>query len=407
VTHRAVLRRTLVVALALLVAAAIAPGSALAAKAAAKKKPAAKPAATKTVTLTPAQQAQIAAMQADFGTKVADYVAVTRELHRTEDDVAQVTSQIASGQAQLAAAQSAVASRAVELYRAPRVSLFEAILTAQSISDLFMKMNYLAIITSRDAHLVTDLRLAQTEEAWLQESLQLRVAQLQKTQVIADKQQAQLLKDLAAQQARAVAMQSTFVPGADSSQVTTTPTGSVPHDTFDRSNVVSETNFRNGSAMTAADIQAFLDKQPTALKSYKGSDHTGQVKTAAQMISDASIKFNINPKIILATLQKEQSLLTAKNPKQSQYNGAMGAGMPDSGNNVGSMQGFGNQVYWGAQKFDKNARDWTTGKTEPVDGNNQVCDNEGTFAQYRYTPHYGGVMSFWTIYWRYFGDPLG
>ena len=383
VTHRAVLRRTLVVALALLVAAAIAPGSALAAKAAAKKKPAAKPAATKTVTLTPAQQAQIAAMQSDFGSKVADYVAVTRELHRTEDDVAHVTSQIASGQAQLAAAQSAVASRAVELYRAPRVSLFEAILTAQSISDLFMKMNYLAIITSRDAHLVTDLRLAQTEEAWLQESLQLRVAQLQKTQVIADKQQAQLLKDLAAQQARAVAMQSTFVPGADSSQVTTTPTGSVPHDTFDRSNVVSETNFRNGSAMTAADIQAFLDKQLTALK------------------------FNINPKIILATLQKEQSLLTAKNPKQSQYNGAMGAGMPDSGNNVGSMQGFGNQVYWGAQKFDKNARDWTTGKTEPVDGNNQVCDNEGTFAQYRYTPHYGGVMSFWTIYWRYFGDPLG
>ena len=60
-----------------------------------------------------------------------------------------------------------------------------------------------------------------------------------------------------------------------------------------------------------------------------------------------------------------------------------------------------------AQKFDKNARDWTTGKTEPVDGNNQVCDNEGTVAQYRYTPHYGGVMSFWTIYWRYFGDPLG
>jgi hypothetical protein len=386
----------------LLAAALVVPGSALAAKVAA-----AKPAAAKTVALTPAQQAEIAAMQADFGTKVADYVAVTRELHRTEDDVAQVTSQIASGQAQLAAAQSAVASRAVDLYRAPSVSLFEAVLTARSISDLFMKMNYLAIITSRDAHLVTELRLAQTEEAWLQESLQIRVAQLQKIQVVADKQQAQLLKDLAAEQARAAAIQSTFVPGADASQVTTTPTGSVPHNTFDRSNVVSEANFRNGSAMTAADIQAFLSKQPGALKSYSGPDHTGQVKTAAQMIADACVKFNINPKIILATLQKEQSLLSVTNPKQSQYNGAMGAGMPDSGNNVGSMQGFGNQVYWGAQKFDKNAGDWTTGKTEPVDGNNQVCDNEGTFAQYRYTPHYSGVMSFWTIYWRYFGDPLG
>ena len=403
VMHRTVISRVLVVALSLLVAAVIGPGSALAAKTA----------ATKTRALTPTQSAQIAAMQADFGTKVAGYIAITRELHRTEADVAQVASQIASGQAQLAAAQSAVATRAIELYRAPTVSLFEALLMARSISDLFMRMNYLAIITSRDAHLVTDLRLAQTQDAWLQESLQIRVAQLQKLQVTADRQQAQLLKDLAAEQARAAAMQSSFVPGTDSSQATTTPaptptpTGSLPRNTFDRSNVVSEANFRNGAAMNAADIQAFLNKQPTALKSYSGKDHTGQVKTAAQMISDASIKFNINPKIILATLQKEQSLLTAKNPSQSQYNGAMGAGMPDSGNNVGTMQGFGNQIYWGAQKFDKNARDWTKGKSEPVDGNNQVCDNEGTFAQYRYTPHYSGVMSFWTIYWRYFGDPLG
>jgi hypothetical protein len=397
VTHRTGLGRALVFALVLLAAAAIGPCPALAAKAAAKKAPA----------LTPAQSAQMAAMQADFGSKVADYVAITRELHRTDDDVAQVTSQIASGQAQLAAAQSALATRAVELYRAPSIGLFETLLTAQSVSDLFVKVNYLAIITSRDAQMLQDLRLAQTEEAWLQESLQQRDAQLQKLQATADKQQKQLLVDLAAEQARAAALNVSFVPGADSSRITTTLAGSTPHDTFNRRYVVSENNFRNGGALTVADIQAFLDKQPGALKSYKGKDNSGQVKSAAQIISDASVKFNINPKVILATLQKEQSLLTTKNPSQSQYNGAMGAGMPDSGNNVSSMQGFGNQIYWGAQKFNKNANDWTTGKSEPVDGSNQVCQNEGTFAQYRYTPHYSGVMSFWTIFWRYFGDPLG
>ena len=395
-THRfAPAVRALAAALVLLAFACATPAPAMAAK------------ATKTASLTASQTAQVAAMQADFGSKVADYVAITRELHRAEDDVTEVTSQIASGQAQLEAARSSLASRAVELYRTPSVGLLESLITATSISDLVKRVNYLAIITERDARLVKDLRLSQTEEAWLQESLQARVGQLQILQASADKKQAQLLAQLAAEQSKAAADNTVFTPGVDSSKLTTTPVGGVPRDQMDRANVVSENNFRGGSAMTAADIQAFLAKQPGALKSYTGKDHAGATKTAAQMISEASIHFNINPKIILATLQKEQSLLTTKNPSQRQYNGAMGAGMPDGGNNNASMQGFGNQVWWGAQKFDKNARDWKPGKYEPVDHVNQVFSNEGTFAQYRYTPHYSGVTSFWTIFWRYFGDPLG
>ena len=159
--------------------------------------------------------------------------------------------------------------------------------------------------------------------------------------------------------------------------------------------------------MSAAQIQAFLDGQPGALKNYRGRDHNGVVKSAAEMIADASVAFDVSPKVILATLQKEQSLLSTKNPSQSQYNGAMGAGMPDSKKNVGSMQGFGNQVWWGAQKQDKNAKLWHPGVFEPVDGTNVYSANPGTHAQYRYTPHFSGVMSFWMIYWRYFGNPLG
>jgi hypothetical protein len=158
--------------------------------------------------------------------------------------------------------------------------------------------------------------------------------------------------------------------------------------------------------MSAADIQAFLDTQPGALKSYRGPDHNGVTKSAAEIIADASVLFNVSPKVILATLQKEQSLLSTKSPKQSQYNGAMGAGMPDSGSVASNMQGFGNQIYWGAQKLNKNALDWHQGAYEPVDGTDVYPTNEGTFAQYRYTPHFSGVVSFWTLYWRYFGDPL-
>jgi hypothetical protein len=375
-------------------AVAIVPSPALAAK-------------QKAVPLTPAQAAQIAAMQADFGTKVADYVAITRELHRTEADVAQVTSQIASGAADLELARSALATRAIELYRTPNVGLLQSMLMANSMGDLMVKLNYLQLITNHDAQLLKNLRLAQTEEAWLQESLEVRVAQLKGLAATADKQQAQLLKDLAAEQARAAALNTAFVPGTDTGQAGATVSGGTPSTAFNRAYVVSQANFRNGGAMTAADIQAFLNRQPGALKNYTGRDHLGATKSAAQMISEACLRFNINPKIILATLQKEQSLLTTKYPSTKQYNGAMGAGMPDSKRNDLSMQGFGNQIYWGAQKFDKNARDWSPGAYEPVDKTNQVCQNEGTFAQYRYTPHYSGVMSFWTIYWRYFGNPVG
>jgi hypothetical protein len=273
------------------------------------------------------------------------------------------------------------------------------------VQDLVKRVNYLTIITERDARLLKNLRLAQTEEAWLQESLQIRVAQLQLLAATADKKQALLLAKLAAEQAAATALETVFEPGVDSSTRTALPTGSVPRDQIDRSNVVSANNFRGGSAMTAADIQAFLDKQSGDLKSYKGKDHFGQTKTAAQMISQECIRFNINPKIMLVTLQKEQSLLS-KHASQRQLDWALGAGKADTFT-VSRMKGFGNQIYWGAQKFDKNARDWRPGKTERVDHTDQVCDNEGTFAQYRYTPHYSGVTSFWTIFWRYFGDPLG
>ncbi len=392
-THRIIaVGRTLTVAIAVVSALLFAPAFVLSADAA--------PASGSS-----AQSAQAAAMQADFGNQVASYVAITRELHRTEDEVAQVTKQIADGQSKLQTARSALASRAVELYRNSETDMLESLFSAQSLSDLLMRINYLSMITSRDARMLQDLRLAQTEESWLQESLVIRVAKLQGLQATADKQQAKLLADLKVEQARAAAAKSVFTPGYDAGQVDAASAGSDPRSKFVRSDVVSEANFRNGGAMTAAGIQAFLNAQPGALKSYTGKDHFGTTKSAAQMISDACIRFNINPKIMLATLQKEQSLLSTKHPTQYQYDWAFGAGKADTFT-TSSMKGFGNQVYWGAQKFDKNAHDWHQGATESVDGNSQVCDNEGTFAQYRYTPHYSGVMSFWTIFWRYFGDPL-
>jgi len=381
---------------------------------------AALPAATSTAA--EAKQAQAAAASAaaeakrmELDTKVAEYVSIGRELGRTRDQVSELAIKLAAGELKLAAARSALTSRAVELYRAPRIGMVEVFIGTSSLQDLFARIRYLAIISEHDARLMRDYRLTLSENLFLQQSLADQEANLTKLQEQADEQRKQIEKDVAAREAQAKVLGSDATrlaaAAAAAAAASVVSTGSVyaggtPTGKFVPETVISQTNFRAATSMSAADIQAFLQTQPGALKSYVGKGHSGAQQTAAQMIAEASVNFNVSPKVILATLQKEQSLLSAKSPSQSQYDGAMGAGMPDSGSIAGEMQGFGNQVWWGAQKQNKNALDWHQGAFEPVDGTNIYPTNEGTFAQYRYTPHTSGVMSFWMIYWRYFGDPL-
>ena len=359
------------------------------------------------------KQAQEAAARADLDakrleldTQIAEYMAIGRDLDRTRGEVTELQIQLAAGEVKLVHARSALTSRAVEIYRAPRLGMVEILIGTSSLQNLFARARYLAIISNRDARLMRDYRLTQSENLFLQEGLAEKEANLVRLQDQADAKRKQIEADMSAQQAQANALGAEVARLAAQTAAGAAPTGGKPSSTFQRETVISQINFRAANSMSAADIQAFLESQPGSLKSYVGLDHAGVRKTAAEMIADASVNFNVSPKVILATLQKEQSLLSTKNPSQKQYNGAMGAGMPDSKKNDLSMQGFGNQIWWGAQKQNKNALDWRQGAYEPVDGTNVYPTNEGTFAQYRYTPHFSGVMSFWMIYWRYFGDPL-
>ena len=113
--------------------------------------------------------------------------------------------------------------------------------------------------------------------------------------------------------------------------------------------------------MTATGIQEFLDRQAGPLKNKYFNDHNGVRKSAAEIIADAAKHYNVSPRVILVTLQKEQSLLSKTPRKQSGYDWAMGCGRPDSGISVMKYKGFGNQIWGGAQKFDKWDKYWTLG----------------------------------------------
>jgi hypothetical protein len=133
-------------------------------------------------------------------------------------------------------------------------------------------------------------------------------------------------------------------------------------------------------------------------------DHNGVNKSAAEMIADAAVAWNVSPKVILVTLQKEQSLLGRSGPSQTALDWALGVGKTDS-STIYKYQGFGNQIWWGAATLNNNAERWKPGAQLLIDGNYVVPSNGATHSLYRYTPHIRGNTSFWLLYWRYFGDP--
>jgi hypothetical protein len=185
------------------------------------------------------------------------------------------------------------------------------------------------------------------------------------------------------------------------------PLGAV---TFDPNNVITDVNFTAVDSLSQSDVQSFLAAQTGTLDSYEAPDYSGVTRSAAAIIQQAAVAWQVSPKVILVTLQKEQGLLSATNPSATALAWAMGCGVPDAGSPDTTYEGFGNQVWYGAESLHDDgagffagiAKVCGDGTVEPVDA--------ATFALYTYTPwigiNGGGNELFWTLYWQYFGDPL-
>ncbi len=120
------------------------------------------------------------------------------------------------------------------------------------------------------------------------------------------------------------------------------------------SNIMDNRVFLNANSMNAAQIQSFLASKGSGLASrsfvlqcYGANSQERQLYTsvgaacdqnmsAANIIYYASRIYGINPQVIMATLQKEQSLITTGNPTSWQLNQAMGYGCPTTGNCSGN-----------------------------------------------------------------------
>lgn len=132
---------------------------------------------------------------------------------------------------------------------------------------------------------------------------------------------------------------------------------------FDAGNIISDGVFTNTTSMTASQVQDFLNSkvpscdtngtqpasdfgrpdlthaQYAASVGWPGPpytclrDYNENGVSSAQLIYNLAQQYNINPEVLIVTIQKESALVTDTWPLPSEYRTATGYGCPDSGPN--------------------------------------------------------------------------
>ncbi|TFC05468.1 hypothetical protein E3O42_02550 [Cryobacterium adonitolivorans] len=227
---------------------------------------------------------------------------------------------------------------------------------------------------------------------------------------------------------------------------------------FNAGNIISDAEFYNSGAMSANEIQAFLNaKVPNCrsgyvcLKDYSQATASQGAKSegcaayqgsasesAATIVYKVGIACGINPQALLVLLEKEQALIRDAWPTARQYRSATGYGCPDTADCDANFYGFFNQVYNAAYQFKKyqanpGSRGYVAGRWNTIQWNpnagcgssNVYIENQATAGLYVYTPYrpndaalnnmYGtgdgcssyGNRNFWAIFTDWFGDTHG
>lgn len=233
---------------------------------------------------------------------------------------------------------------------------------------------------------------------------------------------------------------------------------------FDPGLIISDSVYYDFGAMSVAQVQSFLNNKVPKCKIAASDPFTclrdfhmdvpakeavegrcsaidaATNQSAAQIIVTVGRACNINPRVLLVTLQKEQGFISNTSPSEAQYRKAMGYGCPDTAACSSKYYGFFNQMYSAASQFHwygNPAGSFTflkVGRNVTIDyqANKKSCGartfmlkSQATAALYYYTPYtpnaaalanlYGtgdscsayGNRNFWRYYWDWFGSPIG
>jgi hypothetical protein len=162
--------------------------------------------------------------------------------------------------------------------------------------------------------------------------------------------------------------------------ISPSPKADAAAPTFQAGHIIDDNVFTNSNALSAAQIQSFLDdmvgscyspgakstnplngacinqyiENPSTLQNNFNNPNASVPGglTAAQIIYNAAQAYQINPEVLLVTMQKEQGLVTDNWPFYSEYQYAMGYACPDSSPQCsGTYADFYKQVDGAAWQF--------------------------------------------------------
>ncbi len=179
---------------------------------------------------------------------------------------------------------------------------------------------------------------------------------------------------------------------------------------FNPNFIISDYEMRDYKAMSYDEIKNFLERKGK-LNRQTLVDKNGIVQYAAEIIYRAAQDYQINPKVLLVTLQKEQSLIEEDSPTDDRLDWAMGYAVCDDCSKddpgIQKFKGFGKQVdraAWRLNYYFANPDEFyfEVGQTFNIDGVQVTPANQATVNLYNYTPHIHGNENFWKIWNRWF-----
>jgi hypothetical protein len=164
--------------------------------------------------------------------------------------------------------------------------------------------------------------------------------------------------------------------------------------------------------------QKFLESKNSGIARMTFQDIDGSMKKPGDLITYYAKTQGVNPRFILALIQKEQSLVTDGNPSTCQVEWAAGYGRPDGSTcNDPAWQkhrGFTNQVVSAAafiqHFFDTEKRGerrtfgYNPGAVAIIDGTPVIPQNLATALLYTYTPHLHGNRLLVDVWSKWFAS---
>ncbi|MCI0479914.1 hypothetical protein L0Y59_05195, partial [Candidatus Uhrbacteria bacterium] len=178
---------------------------------------------------------------------------------------------------------------------------------------------------------------------------------------------------------------------------------------FDPNFILTDADIFDAEAFPYGRMVSFM-RSKGALADLMTVDIDGVPKPASEIVWRVSQSYRMNPKYLLALLQKEQSLVESPAPTARQLDWATGYGVCDSCSKddpaIQAFKGFANQLEWAAKQHrEKYLMQLLTigltiggqgaGKTVIIDGMSVTPVNNATAMLYSYTPHLHGNLTLW------------